>query len=63
MNEDIKVRLNFGLNSTDITEIQRIERSIDNALLPLGYRRVTSTKSGEYVEVNYYFYLETGELE
>ena len=59
MNEDIKVRLNFGLNSTDIKEIQRIERSIDNALHPLGFKRVTSTKTGDYVELNYFYYIET----
>jgi len=63
MNEDIKVKFNFGLDSTSIEEIQRIERAIDNALKPLGLARVTSTKSGNFVEINYYFYIETGELE
>ena len=53
---DITIRLNFVLDTTEIDFIQHIEKSIDCALSPIGFTRVTSTKSGDYVEINYFQY-------
>ena len=53
---DITVRLNFGLDNAEIDFIQYIEREISSALSPLGFNTVTSTKSGDYVEINYFQY-------
>ena len=53
MKEGIYVKLNFGLNTAYISIIQGIEKGIDMALSPLGFTRTTSTKDGDFVEINY----------
>jgi hypothetical protein len=52
-NPDITVRLNFGLNTVDISLIQGIEKQLDDSLAPLGFHRTTSGKGGDFAEFNY----------
>jgi hypothetical protein len=50
----IVVTLNTGLDTHDIEHVQLIEKQLDAALLPVGYARSTSSKSGKRVVFNYW---------
>ncbi|MGZ4851222.1 MAG: hypothetical protein ACXV2C_07575 [Candidatus Bathyarchaeia archaeon] len=50
---DITVRLNFGLDTADISLIQGIEKQLDAALQPIGFTRTTTGKGGDFAEFNY----------
>jgi hypothetical protein len=53
-NEAITLTLHGGIDSYDTSLIQAIEKTVDEALKPLGFSHIRSEKAFKYVDFGYY---------